>query len=304
MKVTVGTIILMSLTSSICAEEFPPEGAASSITWVKNDAPPFYITHDQCQRGFGDQVQTILQKALPQYEHTTRYVPLSRLEHTWRQSNPVCFTTMIHEKPINNEYRLSMPNAMYMPHGIITTNRFADSLTLNSDGTLTLDKLLQRDGISMGHISGRTYSSRLDELLQKHADNIEINTRAGATETQGILTMLSLGRFDFVIDYEFVLNHYVDEANYAEQLRFIPISETRGDFILGAVGCTNSEAGLAAIRAINAALPDVLSTRAYRRAVADWLVPVGDEVHYWQRFDDILEQHLGKFTQPGEALRH
>ena len=264
------------------------------LSWVKNDAPPFYIVTDNCQRGFGDQVQTILEKALTGYQHTTYYVPLSRLEYTWAEYNPLCFTTMIHQKPVNDGYTLSMPNAMYLPHGIITTNRFADSLTLNKDGTVTLEELLKSRRVSMGHIAGRSYSEKIDGMLRRYEDNIDKNVRAGSTETQGILTMLSLGRFDFIIEYEFVLNHYVDEADYADQLRFIPISETRGDVILGAVGCSNSPEGRKALNAINTALPELVKTRAYRRAVADWLVPVGDEVHYWRKFDEVLDKYLGK----------
>ena len=199
-----------------------------TLHWVKNDAPPFYIVDNDCQQGFGDQVQTVLEKRLKNYRHSTLFVPLSRLEHTWQEYNPLCFVTMIHEKPVNNEYLLSMPNAMYLPHGIITTNRYADTLPLQADGTLALEKLLEHRKVTMGHIAGRTYSEKLDSILRRQRKNIEVNSRAGATETQGILTMLSLGRFDFVIEYEFVLNHYVDSADYADQLRFIPISETRG----------------------------------------------------------------------------
>ncbi|WP_300426848.1 TIGR02285 family protein [uncultured Thalassolituus sp.] len=274
-----------------------------TLHWVKNDAPPFYIVDNDCQQGFGDQVQTVLEKRLKNYRHSTLFVPLSRLEHTWQEYNPLCFVTMIHEKPVNNEYLLSMPNAMYLPHGIITTNRFADTLPLQADGTLALEELLEHRKVTMGHIAGRTYSEKLDSILRRQRKNIEINSRAGATETQGILTMLSLGRFDFVIEYEFVLNHYVDSADYADQLRFIPISETRGDFILGAVGCSNSEAGQLAIKHINEALPELVQSRAYRRAVANWLVPVGDEVHYWNRFDKVLEDYLGHPVKPKTTLR-
>lgn len=95
-----------------------------------------------------------------------------------------------------------------------------------------------------------------------------------------------------------MLNHYVDEGDYPNQLRFIPIKETRGDYILGAIGCTNSAEGKMAIKSINTILDHVLHSRGYRRAVADWLVPVGDEVHYWTAFDKVLEESLGKEYQP------
>ena len=269
-----------------------------TITWVKNDAPPFYITKGNCQNGFGDQIQTIIERNLPEYHHRTFLVPLSRLEHTWGEYSPLCFATMIYETPINDQYILSSPNAMYMPHGIITTNKFAESLPITADGTVSLEDLISEHKVSLGHIAGRTYSTKIDKLLTKYNDNVVLNTRSGSTETEGVLTMLSEGRFDILIEYEFVLNHYVDEGDYPNQLRFIPIKETRGDYILGAIGCTNSAEGKMAIKSINTILDHVLHSRGYRRAVADWLVPVGDEVHYWTAFDKVLEESLGKEYQP------
>jgi len=265
-----------------------------TITWVKNDAPPFYIAKGNCQNGFGDQIQTIIERNLPEYRHQTFQVPLSRLEYTWAEYSPLCFATMIYQTPINDQYILSHPNAMYMPHGIITTNKFADSLPIGADGTVSLEEIIRGKKVSLGHIAGRSYANKVDNLLAKYSDNVILNTRSGSTETQGVLNMLSQGRFDILIEYEFVLNHYIDEGDYPNQLRFIPIKETRGEYILGAIGCTNSPEGKLAINSINTALDDVLHSRSYRRAVADWLVPVGDEVNYWTAFDKALKESLGK----------
>ncbi len=281
------------------AEESAPE----KLNWVKNDAPPFYIIESDSQQGFGDQLQTLIEDALGDYQHDTLRVPLSRLSSSWRTYNPLCFATMIHELPLSDDYLLSVPNAMYLPHGIITTNAFAESLTVHEDGRVSLESIISEQKTSMGHISGRTYGEKLDRMLRRYRHNIEINARAGSTETRGILTMLNEGRFDFIIDYEFVLNHHVDSAEQAGQLRFLPISETRGNFILGAVGCTNSEQGKKAIQAINKALPDIVNSRSYRRAVAAWLVPVGDEAYYWNKFDDVLREYLGFPTQPKKTAR-
>ncbi|MEK9767073.1 MAG: TIGR02285 family protein, partial [Thalassolituus sp.] len=282
-------------------------GSASSstntITWVKNDAPPFYIIDEQiidkqingkqvrekqCHRGFGDQLQDTIERKLNNYRHQTIKVPLSRLEATWSQYTPLCFATMIHEPPVNNEYIVSRPNALYLPHGIITRKDHADRIPRNEDGTLSLTALLSNPGNHrMGQIAGRTYGETIDTILAAHSDNLSISERAGSTETAGILQMLSKHRFDFIIEYEFVLNHHIDQGDFVNELVFIPIAETRGQYVLGAIGCSASDSGRQAINAINSVLPELVTSREYRRAVADWLVPAEDEVFYWQNFDNV-----------------
>ena len=294
---------LAALIWMFCFVVHAEESVTEKLSWVKNDAPPFYIIRSGGQQGFGDQLQSLIESALDTYRHNTLHVPLSRLSSSWKAYDPLCFATMIHESPLSDDYLLSVPNAMYLPHGIITTNAFAESLSVQEDGSVSLESVISNQKTSMGHISGRTYGEKLDRMLRRYRHNIEINARAGSTETRGILTMLNEGRFDFIIDYEFVLNHHVDSAEQAEQLRFLPISETRGNFILGAVGCTNSEQGRKAIQAINKALPDIVNSRSYRRAVAAWLVPVGDEAYYWNQFDDVLREYLGLPTPPKKTAR-
>ena len=304
-KHVVSALALISCVTVVAEPPASPE----KLSWVKNDAPPFYIIGPGGQQGstdlqgFGDRIQALIERSLNNYQHETLRIPLSRLSSSWKAYNPLCFATMIHEAPLSDDYLLSVPNAMYLPHGIITTNEFAERLPVLDDGSVSLESIIREQKISMGHISGRTYGEKLDRMLRRYRHNIEVNARAGSTETRGILTMLNKGRFDFIIDYEFVLNHHVDSAEQAEQLRFLPISETRGNFILGAVGCTNSEQGQKVIQSINNVLPEIVNSRSYRRAVAAWLVPVGDEAYYWNRFDDVLRAHLGSPTPPKKTAR-
>ncbi|WVM93304.1 hypothetical protein ULG90_04645 [Halopseudomonas pachastrellae] len=76
-----------------------------------------------------------------------------------------------------------------------------------------------------------------------------------------------------IIEYGFVLNHMPTEMVNQPPLTFVPISETRGQVILGAVGCSNSPAGHEVLAAINEALPPLMRSEEYLRAVSRWLVP-------------------------------
>lgn len=258
------------------------------IKWVKNNAPPFYIKNEIGSPGIGDQLQHLFELALPNYQHSTINMPLSRLEHAWEKYQPLCFATMISGDPINDKYILSQPNLLYMPHGVITTTEHKNSLTLDSSGAVSLEQLLHSKALTMGQITGRNYSDRIDNILVVHQDDINIQERAGSSETAGILAMLESDRFDFIIEYEFVLSHYMEQTNTFGHLEFIPIQESADDLIYGAVGCSKSDYGRAAIKAINQVLPEVLISHHYRRNVGNWLVPVGREVEYWTLFNEKI----------------
>ena len=91
-----------------------------------------------------------------------------------------------------------------------------------------------------------------------------------------------------IIEYGFVLNHMPTEMVNQPPLTFVPISETRGQVILGAVGCSNSPEGHEVLAAINEALPPLMRSEEYLRAVSRWLVPATMQAEYWRRYDEAL----------------
>ncbi|MEL0169061.1 MAG: TIGR02285 family protein [Pseudomonadaceae bacterium] len=263
--------------------------AGQAITWVKNNAPPFYLINDpDGETGFGDRVQTLLESAMPQYAHQTIQMPLTRLEQSWERYAPLCFATMISEPPLNNHYQLSIPYAVYLPHGLISTRAFARTLSREPDGSVSLERLLSEQTVNLGHIAGRTYGSRVDLILKRHEAQVDMVQRVGANETAGALAMLQHNRFDLIIEYGFVLNHVPSDSERYPALVFTPIAETRGMAVLGAVGCTNSPAGHAALQDINVAISKMVQSEEYLRAVSRWLVPATEQTEYWRLFDERI----------------
>lgn len=261
------------------------------LTWFKNDAPPFYIHRRINVSGFGDTIQRLIERRLDRYEHETEIIPISRLSLEWGKYSPACFATMIHPRPINDQYILSNPTNIYMPHGLITTPGFAETLDLEQDGSVSLKKLLKHSHVNFGHIKGRTYGQLIDQLLVNYQDNVELTERAGATETEGVLKMLEAHRFDAIIEYEFILNYHLSLGSVSDELVFIPISELKHTYISGAIGCSNTDKGRQVIEEINAVLPEMIESQSYRRSVNFWLVPAGNELKYWTMFKDAFGSH-------------
>ncbi len=293
MKPGISFIVLIICTASVSA--VIAEGAEHEIIWVKNNAPPFYILSGE-QRGqaFGDRVQHLIEMQLPGYNHVTLEMPLARLNLAWSKQLPRCFSTMIYEPSDQEDYLLSIPNLYYLPHGIITTTAFAATLQRNENDAVSLVKLLRRDGIRMGMSTGRSYGVTLDSILEQHKENMSFVRRTGTEETRGVLNMLVKDRFDFVIDYHFLLEFYSSDNSFADALVFLPIAETENEGVSGSIGCTRNEWGRLVINDINRAIRQLSGTEAYRNIIRDWLIAPGRESQYWEGYNNQVIGHTGE----------
>lgn len=262
----------------------PGDGAAGTIIWAKNHAPPFYIKEGkEAGEGFADVVQRMLEQALPQYEHQIAHMPLQRLSDFWGKQHNYCFASMIYEPiPTNHKYVLSQPNVYYLPHGVITRRPFAP---VDDSGTVSLEALLKRQELVLGVINNRTFGTTVNDLLSQYKHVTPVYVRSDRDGLRSLLQMLLLERIDYLLDYPFVYQFYQREPEFRQQLQLMTIDETAGEGILGAIGCTNNKWGKATIVDIDHALEQLLMTPEYRNFVAGWQAIGMSQTQYWQKFD-------------------
>ena len=258
------------------------EPASPDITWVKNDAPPFYIRSNASDLlGIGDQIQRFIEDALPQYRHTTISLPLPRLNQAWAAGDPLCFSTMIHtpEPEAEADYLLSRANIFYPAHGVVMRREAAQRLS--PDGKpVSLADLLGNPTLLQGRIAARTFGPVIDKLLAEHKAHLPVQIRNGSDETLGIFKMLSKKRFDYLIEYRFILDYYQAHTRVADELVFLPLQEVQGSGVYGAIGCTRSPWGERVIQDIDSAIESLLASPAYRSLLLSWMA--GGDADYWQ----------------------
>lgn len=276
--------ILLTLYSGALVAE--PAPSLPVLSWAKNHAPPFYIADAGGKNGFADGVQAFLERALPQYQHRSVEIPLPRLNDFWRKGEHYCFASMIHKPlPDGGHYVLSAPNVYYLPHGIIVRRDFP---IVDGSSQYPLTHLLNQPQLRLGTVGSRSFGPTVDKLIAAHADSADRFVRRDHDGLQGLLQMLLLERIDYVIDYAFVFEYYQSRPQFNQGLRFIRLTETRDEGVLGAIGCTNNEWGRGVIDDINSAITQLVQAPDYRRFVADWQGIDMSQQQYWQAFSELV----------------
>ena len=275
-------LLLCSLLVSLNCQASVPV-----ITWVKNDAPPFFNITGKGTLGVGDIVQMYLEDHLDGFQHQTEITTLARLNNNWQAAEPRCFTTMIHGKPRNPSYLLSNPTMLYYAQGIIY-HKDNQQIVLDELGRFDFTSLTKNSPLIMAQSPGRAYGEALNDVLLKHADHYQLYERPASDETQGLLHMLVNQRFDFVVDYEMVLRYHSTDPRIRTNLRFAPILGFSEHFIVGAVGCTNSPWGEETIAHINQVLPDIVNDIRYRTILQQWFMPLIQPEKYWHAYQQFV----------------
>ncbi len=282
---TLATFSLIFCCTAMAAD--PP---ARDLIWAQNNAPPFFITEGPNRgQGFGDPLQQMLEEELSDFRHVTRTMPLRRLNQFWKQDGNYCFATMIHQPlAADAAYRLSIPNVLYRPHGVIAARnnkRVQDIKTKYPEHhpAYSLHHFFQEPHIRFGLMSNRSFGPSIDALLEAYQDKIEIFDRSDADGLDGLFNMLRINRVDYLIDYPFVFHYYDRQEIYRDQFQFTPLLENHADEVWGAVACSNNSWGAERIAAINGAIERLIERPDYRALVLRWHAAEGAEERYWKR---------------------
>ncbi|WP_214000757.1 hypothetical protein [Arsukibacterium sp.] len=249
--------------------QVPEQDQVRSLEWVINTAPPFHIL-DGPHAGLGicDALIDVVDEHLPEHKSNRYVLPQSRIRKQFQNKENQCFPCMIY-RPIPGDTIQSQPTHFYYPHGIITTTENARRIQALHGNPVRLTSLVNDRSFRFGYPDGRHYpavQSILDKALQSDISRI---AHTGENATVAILAMIKKGRLDYTLEYQ-ILHNFDKAENTGSNLVFLEIAETQGQHVLGAIGCTNSAWGRAAIEKINQVLPQVRQHPDFLNVLGLW----------------------------------
>ncbi|WP_372627919.1 hypothetical protein [Arsukibacterium sp.] len=263
-----GWVILLSLVMPAIAQE-RNQSQINSLEWAINAAPPFHIVDGPfAGQGICDVLIDVIDQHLPELASNRVVLPQSRIRKQFQRKENQCFPCMIY-RATPGETIQSEPTHFYYPHGIITTPEKARLIQARHGNPVSFASLISDNTLRFGYPDGRHYpavKNILDKALQTDISRI---SHTGENATVAILAMIKKGRIDYTLEYQ-ILQNLDNTENPPGDLVFLQIAETQGQHVLGAVGCTNSDWGRAAIAKINQVLPLVRQHPQFLKVLGLW----------------------------------
>lgn len=270
----------------------PAPDQVSSLKWVINTAPPFHILDGPLAgQGICDALMNVIDAHLPELSSERLVLPQSRIRKQFERKEDQCFPCMIY-RPIPGDTIQSEPTHFYYPHGIITTAEKATVIQERHGNPVRLAGLMTDRDFRFGHPDGRHYpavQAILDKAAQRGIPRI---AHTGENAPQAILTMIKMGRIDYTLEYQ-ILHNFELAQNASTNLVFLPVAETQGQHVLGAIGCTNTEWGQAAVQKINQVLPLVRQHPEFLQVLELWF---NDDPEYGS-YPELLRTRVWQATE-------
>lgn len=235
------------------------EEKQKTVIWRITDWPPAYILSGPNKgQGLYDQLITLFQSSMPEYQHkkinmnTIRFLQQMR---TPDRQTTICHTSMI-EREAKGITHLSHPNSLLLAHKvIIRTDKLNELKNITNDpSTVSLEKLIHykklRGGIaSFGtHTFLKPYENKRDDF-----QNLVYIPEA----YKPLMHMLFQGRIDYIVQYAPIVTYLEETLEIKGSTTALDIAETKNaPYIKVHTACSKNDLGQKVITKINTLLKD------------------------------------------------
>jgi uncharacterized protein (TIGR02285 family) len=254
------SLLLFVSTDALCQSD-NRKVEKDTVQWGVGHQPPRVILGSGgVIEGQGGIQQRLLEEGLGEYYHSTHVtMNWARMEGEMRNGKKLCVSFLMKNADREQYMTFSLPWHIDLPHRIVMNK---DTWTLlNKPAQLSL-KSLARDPRLRGVIgNGRSYGN-LDPLLQR----LDKGSNLFVVSTGPIngLNMLIKGRMDYVIEFSYYVEHFIQQNNLnTDDLVSVPISEA-GDYNFVYVGCPKNPWGEQVVEKVNQVIKEVRSRESYK----------------------------------------
>lgn len=258
-----------------------PLQAKEPLIWLLTNWPPFIeMNGDQLVGGVTGQQMQMLFARLPEYEHITRNVSLTRLEVELMSQQPVC--SMPVQKVERRERFMLFSIPMHLGLGnrvFVRPQTFAE---LGRPDAVDIAAFLHRSELRGLIQRSRSYSQQIDHAIE--AAGSAGNFQVSVLPTENALKMLADKRIDYLIEYPSVVRHWEHQHPGAVPLASLRVNGD-AEFALGYLACTQSDWGRHIMPVINAALTKLIHEPAYQALLYSTLNQAEQQAfrQHWQQ---------------------
>ncbi len=275
-------ILLLFTTSASLAN--PP----TTIHWLMVDLAPFRLMHGPEQgKGSSDQMEQMLIKLLPQYQHQSRFVSFERRELLHADPSALyCSFGVLANADRKAKMQLSIPAAVVMHIALATVRGSALSQQLQQSGVADLQQLLSQGKFTGLLEKGRSYAPVIEQAQQNSSGLL---AERSFMENNPVDLLLA-GRIDFLIDYPHRISYLQSRSRQPLlDLDYYQIAGAEGRAATY-VACSKHPKAAEVITAVNQQLLQLWPDPLYQKHMLSWYDD--ESKQQLQQLIGHIQQHL------------
>lgn len=285
-------ILLLFVTKTALA------APATTIHWLMADLAPFRLIHGPEQgKGSTDQMEKMLIKLLPQYQHNSRFVSFERREILHRDPSALyCSFGLLANAERKANMLLSIPAGVVMQIALATVRGSALSQQLQQQGGVVDLTQLLSEGTFTGLLEkGRSYAP---VIAQAQANSDGLLTERSFMENNPVDLLLA-GRIDFLIDYPHRISYLQSRSRQPLlELDYYPVAGAEGRAATY-VACSKHPDAANAIKDINQQLLLLWQNPTYQQHMLSWYDD--ESKQQLQQLIGHIKQHLPDAATPAQG---
>ncbi len=246
--------------------------AQPEIHWAVVDWPPAFVLApdkkpsriEDLGDGQFDRMFQELAQRLPEYTHRPQLVNSARLWHFIGEGQPLC-AGPLRKSPERMQLAYLTPAVRLAPISLVMRTAQAEAV-FSGNGRISIAELRARPELRGRLEHARSYGTVLDAAVQG-PNPVPRDTTARVGQT---LEFVAAGRYDYTLEYAFVVEHLRRSGRLKAELSALPLKEA-GDWEMGYIVCPRTPWGLEAITAIDRAIRQAATAPGFREAYLRWL---------------------------------
>lgn len=224
--------------------------ARDVMSWLMPDIPPASMpVNGQPTIGIADQIVLYVIKHWPDAEHRFIYANPKRTWLMIEKGEPACVVAALRtaeREPLAH----FVDTNLVPPLQLVALPATMARLHLNAHGEADLEKVLADRRLSGIIVERRSYGQKVDRMIANRPAGSRLESTAVGDFGRNVLKMVSHGRTDYTIDYDYSLQYSRRSEPAIGKLRPVPIAQNNKSMLAG-IACPRNAWGLAAARRID-----------------------------------------------------
>lgn len=234
----------------LAATLLPSAQARDTMSWLMPDIPPASMPQDgKPTTGIADQIVLYIMAHWPQVEHRFIYANPKRTWLLLEKGETACVVAALRTAERAKLAHFVDTN-LVPPLQLVVQESTLRKLPLNAHGEADLRQVLADPRLRGIVVERRSYGAAVDRLLAARPAASRLETTSVGDFGRNVLKLVSHGRADYTIDYDYSLQYARRSEPDIGKLHTVPIAQNSQPMVAG-IACPRNAWGRATARHID-----------------------------------------------------